>query len=64
MSRSEISLLLPSLPTASQAMMADIVNGIVETKDLDALAVCSNWARWALYVAAAVWHLHWLALRW
>ena len=34
MSRSEIALLLPSLPTASQVMMADIENGIFETKNL------------------------------
>ena len=51
MSRSEMALLLPSRPTASQVMMADIENGIFETKNLHIFAVCCEWARWALHVA-------------
>ena len=56
MSRSEMAVLLPSPLTASQVMITDIVDGIVETKILHVLAVCSEWAGWALLVAAAVWH--------
>ena len=64
MSRSAMALLLPSSPTALQVMMADIVNGIVETKTLDILAVCSKWACWALAVADAVWSSRLVALQW
>ena len=55
MSRSEIALLLPSLPTASQVMMADIENGIFETKNLHIFAVCCEWALGTLHVAELWW---------
>ena len=48
MSRSIMTLLLPSPPTASQMMMADIENCIVETKNLHIFAVCVKLAGWAL----------------
>ena len=64
MSRSEIALLLPSLPTASQVMMADIENGIFETKNLHIFAVCCEWARWALHVADSWWDFLSPQLRW
>jgi len=51
-----MAVLLPSPLTASQVMITDIVDGIVETKILHVLAVCSEWAGWALLVAAAVWN--------
>ena len=35
--------------------MADIANGIVESKILCVCAVCCKWARWALPVADGVW---------
>ena len=38
MSRSGLVHRSPFLPTASQVMMADIANGIIETKILDFLA--------------------------
>ena len=43
MSRSYIALHLPSTPTASQVMMADIANGIAENKNL---RVCAAWCKW------------------
>ena len=55
MSRSEIALLVPSLPTASQVMMADIENGIFETKNLHIFAVCCEWALGTLHVAELWW---------
>ena len=64
MSRSEMPLLLPSPPTAMQAMMADIANGIVETKNLNILAVCPEWACRTLAVAVAVWSSRWVVLQW
>ena len=56
MSRSEMAVFLPSPLTASQVMITDIVDGIVETKILHVLGVCSKWAGWALLVADGVWH--------
>ena len=44
MSRSEMAVLLPSRPTALQVMVADIENGIVETKILHVCAACCKWA--------------------
>ena len=64
MSRSEMALLLPSPPTALQAMMADIANGIVENKNLHVLAACCKQAAWAPSVAAAVWHFDLVAVPW
>ena len=64
MSRSIMTLLLPSPPTASQMMMADIENGIVETKNLHICAACCKWAAWALHVADGWWHFVSLLLRW
>ena len=64
MSRPIMTLLLPSPPTASQMMMADIENGIVETKNLHIFAVCVKLAGWALLVAAAMWHFQSLPLPW
>ena len=57
MSRSEMSLLLPSPPTALQVLTADIVNGIIESKNLHVCAVCSKWARWAVREAAGMWDI-------
>ena len=56
MSRSTMTLLLPSPPTASQMMMADIENGIVEAKNLHIFAACCKWAARALHVADGWWH--------
>ena len=58
MSRSEMALLLPSPPTALQAMMADIANGIVENKNLHVLAACCKqaaWAPWLLPFGTLTW---------
>ena len=57
MSRSEMSLLLPSPPTALQVMTADIENGIVESKILNFFAACCKRGGWALQVADGGWHL-------
>ena len=56
MSRSEMSLLLPSPPTALQVMTADIENGIVESKILvNFFAACCKRGGWALQVADGGW---------
>ena len=62
MSRSEMAVLLPSPPTALQVMITDIVDGIVESKNLHVLAACCKRAGWAPSVAAAVWHFHLVAV--
>ena len=64
MSRPIMTLLLPSPPTASQVMMADSENGIVEAKNLHIFAACCEWAAWALHVAYGWWHFLSLSLRW
>ena len=64
MSRSIVALLLPSPPTASQVMMADSENGIVEAKNLHIFAVCCKWAASALHVADGWWHFQSMSLRW
>ena len=64
MSRSEMAALLPSPPTALQVLIADIVDGIVETMIFFVLAACSKWVRWALHVADDVWHPYSLSLSW
>ena len=64
MSRSIMALLLPSPPTASQVMMADIENGIVEAKNLHIFAACCKWAAWALHVADGWWLFQPMPLRW
>ena len=64
MSRSEMAVLLPSPPTALQVLIADIADGIVETKILYVLGVCSKWAGWALLVADGVWHPRSWSLPW
>ena len=64
MSRSEVSLLLASSPTASQVMIGEIANGIVETKNLH---VCAVWCKWLPLGASGgrrVWHSHLVALQW
>ena len=64
MSRSEMAVLLPSPLTASQVMITDIVDGIVETKILHILAAWSKWVGWKLHVADGVWHLRSWSLPW
>ena len=44
--------------------MADIESGIVESKNLHVLGVCSKWAGWALHVADGWWDFLSLLLRW
>ena len=44
--------------------MADIENGIVETKNLHICAACCKLAAWALHVADGWWHFVSLLLRW
>ena len=64
MSRSIMALLLPSPPTASQVMMADSENGIVEAKNLHIFAVCCKWAASALHVADGMWHFLLVVVQW
>ena len=64
MSRSEMAVLLPSPLTASQVIITDIVDGIVETKKLHIFAACCKWAARALHVADGWWHFLPLSLRW
>ena len=42
MSRSELNHRSPFLPTASQVMMIEIANGIIESKNLDFFAACCS----------------------
>ena len=44
--------------------MADIANGIVETKTLDFCAACCKRAGWELPVAGDEWDFHSMALAW
>jgi hypothetical protein len=64
MSRSEMAVLLPSPPTALQVLIADIADGIVETKILYVFGVWSKWICWVLHVADDVWHSHYCSLPW
>ena len=64
MSRSEMALLLPSPPTALQVMMADIENGIVETKNLHSCADCCKWVGSVVHVSDGVWHFQSTTLPW
>jgi hypothetical protein len=59
-----MAALLPSPPTALQVLIADIVDGIVETTILFVLAACCKWAARALHVADGWWHFLPLSLRW
>jgi hypothetical protein len=64
MSRSEFVHRFTLPLTVLQVMTTDIVIGIIESKNLEVLAVCSQQAGWALPVAAAVWVSHSSALPW
>ena len=64
MLRSEMAVFLPSPPTALQAMIAEIEDGIVESKNLHVLNVCSKWAGEALHVAIGWWDNLSMALQW
>ena len=55
MSRSEIAHRSPFPPTASQVVTTDIASDIIESKNLDVLAACSNGLGWALHVADGCW---------
>ena len=64
MSRSEFVHRFTLPLTALQMMTTDIVIGIIESRNLEVLAVCSQQAGWALPVAAAVWASHSSVLPW
>ena len=64
MPRSETAHRSPFPPTASQVMTTDIAKGIVESKNLHILGVCSKWAGWALHVADGWWNNLSMVQRW
>ena len=64
MSRSEMAVLLPSPPTALQELIAEIADGIIETKILYVLGVWSKWVGCALLMADGVWQPHSSSLPW
>ena len=64
MSRSEMAVLLPSPPTALQVMTAEIEDGIVESKHLHVLGVCSKWAGWGASRGCWRWDNLLMVLRW
>ena len=55
MSRSEMVVFLPSPPITLQELIADIEDGIVETKILYVLGTWSKWDGLALHVADGTW---------
>ena len=66
MSRSELALFLLSYPTASQVMMSNSKEAIVETKTIvtiNLLCVCCKRAGWAACVANDMGHCQWVVMR-
>ena len=63
MSRSDIALPLPFLPTELQVMICELAKGHCETKNLILLGGGCNRARWARCEAAGVWDIFVVALQ-
>ena len=63
MSRSELTLLSRSYPTASQVMTTESKEAIVEGQNLNLHSVRCKWAGWAACVANDMGHCQWVVMR-